>query len=182
MHRPQVRKKPSWYGDHVRGYNKIIKEQAEVVLLGDSLVANLSRYPIVWDHLDNLNFVNCGIRGDHTQNVWWRVEHMYLPATVSVGLIHCGINDINSSSANAYRPHEIAENVILCGFKLRERHPLMSIIIMGILPTEETIWGRKSRIEQVNSLLKKSCSSQGFLFVEAAGCWRDSSGDINRSL
>ena len=37
---------------------------------------------------------------------------MYLPATVSVGLIHCGINDINGTSANVCRPHEIAENVI----------------------------------------------------------------------
>ena len=82
MHRPQVRKKPSWYGDHVRGYNKIIKEQAEVVLLGDSLVVNLSRYPIVWDHLDNLNSVNCGIRGDHTQNVLW-------PGRTHVSSCHC---------------------------------------------------------------------------------------------
>ena len=86
-------------------------------------------YPIVWDHhLENLNVVNCGICGDHTQNVLWRVEHMYLPAFA--GLIHYGINDINIISANAYRPHEIAENVILCDFKPRERHPLMSIIIV----------------------------------------------------
>ena len=58
----------------------------------------------------------------------------------------------------------------------------MSIIIVGILPAEETIWGRKSRVEQVNCLLKEFCSSHGFLFVKPAGCWRDSSGDINRSL
>ena len=148
-----------------------------------TLVANMSRYPIVWDHhLENLNVVNCGIRGDQTQNVLWRVEHMYLPATVSVGLIHCGITDTNSTSVNADKSHEIAENVILCGFKLRERHPLMSIIIVGILPAEETIWGRKSRVEQVNCLLKEFCSSRGFLFVEPTGCWRDSSGDINQSL
>ena len=75
-------------------------------MLGDSLVANKSRYPIVWDqHLENLNVVNCGIRGDYIQNVLWSVEHMYLPAAVSVGLIHCGINVINST----YIPHEIAE-------------------------------------------------------------------------
>ena len=107
---------------------------------------------------------------------------MYLPPTASVGVIHCGINDINSAFSNAYRPHQIAENVIRCGFKLRERHPLMSIIIMGIIPAEETFWGRKSRIEQVNSLLKESCSTHGFQFVEQAGCWSDANGDINRSL
>ena len=121
MHLPTERNNLGWYED-VRSYQIISKKQAEVVLLGDS-----SRYPIVWDHhLENLNVVNCGIRGDHTQNVLCRVEYMYLPATVSVGLIHCGINDISSTSANAYRPHEI--NVILCGFKLREGHLLISIV------------------------------------------------------
>ena len=50
------------------------------------------------------------------------------------------MNDINGISAKAYRPHKIAENIILCGFKLRERHPLMSIIISGILTAEETNW------------------------------------------
>ena len=59
----------------------------------------------------------------------------------------------------------------------------MSIIIMKILPAEETYWGRKSTIEQVNAHLKESCSSSyGFLFIEQAGCWTDSSGKIDRNL
>ena len=81
MHRPEERSKLGWYGDHIRSYRNVLKKQAEVVLLGDSLVANTSRYPIVWE---KLNVVNCGIRGDHTQNVLWRVEHTYLPATASL--------------------------------------------------------------------------------------------------
>ena len=36
--RAEERKKPIWYGEHVRSYTNISKEQAEVVLLGDSLV------------------------------------------------------------------------------------------------------------------------------------------------
>ena len=39
---------------------------------------------------------------------------------------------MTSMAVKVYRPHEIAENIILCGFKLRERHPLMSIIIAGV--------------------------------------------------
>ena len=182
--RPQERTKPpsTWYGRHIKKYNQVSKKQAEVVLLGDSLVANLSRYPSVWDHhLANFNIVNCGIGGDHTQNVLWRVEHMYLPATVSVGVIHCGINDINGSANKAYKPHDIANNVISCGLKLRERNPLISIIIVGILPTDDTTW-RRCRIEEVNSILEASCSSYDFLFIEQDGCWSGSSGKINESL
>ena len=118
------REKPTWYGDHVCTYRNVISKQAEVVLLGDSLVSNLSRYPQVWNHhLAPLNAVNCGIRGDNTQNVMWRIDHMYLSATVSVGVIHCGINDINAASSHANVPHRIAENVILCSTKLKSRHP-----------------------------------------------------------
>ena len=153
------RKKPTWHGEHVRSYTNISKEQAEVVLLGDYLVANLCRYPVVWDHLSNLKAVNCGIRGDRTQNVLRRVDNMYLPASVAVGLIHCGVNDINGTAAKAYRPHEIAENIILIGFKLRERHPLMSIIISAILPAEESNWGRKNLAHFVASYLSSRMSA-----------------------
>ena len=68
---------------------------------------------------------------------------MYLPATTAVGVIHCGINDISAASANG--SHKIAENVILCGSTLKARHPLMSIIIVGILPATETFRGRLRR-------------------------------------
>ena len=47
-------------------------------------------------------------------------SNICISAPLSVAWIHCGINDISSTSANAYRLHEIAQNVILCGFKLRE--------------------------------------------------------------
>ena len=152
MHCAKKRNNENWFGTHVARYQQAIKQQAEVVLLGDSLVANLSRFPDVWSrHLSPLNVINCGIRGDRTQNVMWPVEHMQFPATASVGIIHCGINDISGSSASAYGPHDIAKNVILCGSKLQERYPLMSIIIIGILPAEETFHGAlelKSRLKK----------------------------------
>ena len=84
----------------------------------------------MWDHhLAPLHAVNCGLGGEN------------LPATVAVGVIHCGIN-IKDASTHAYGPHEIAENVILCGSKLNERHPWISVIIMGILPGAETFRDR----------------------------------------
>ena len=107
---------------------------------------------------------------------------MYLPATVAIGIIHCGVNDINGTAGKAYRPQEIAENVISCGFKLRQRHPLMSIIIAGILPAMETNWGRKSRIVKVNEVLKGLCSQSGFRFIEPDESWVEEDGCINQNL
>ena len=97
LEKPEFRSKRDWYATHRRHLKSIIKNQAKVVLLGDSLVANLSRYPSVWDtHLSPYNTVNCGIGGDRTQNVLWRVDNMYLPASVSVGVIHCGVNNMST--------------------------------------------------------------------------------------
>ena len=186
MHSAIEREKPGWYGQHVQQYHSAIKQQARVVLLGDSIVANLSRYPNVWDHhLEPLNVTNCGIRGDRSQNVMWRVERMQLPATTSVGIIHCGINDIGGTCASAYGPREIAENVISCGTKLADRYPLLSVIVMGILPARETFVGRNSKIDKVNEELQSLCRSCGFLFVEPGSYWRDPScgpNAINHSL
>ena len=64
------RSKPGWFGRHVSTYQQANKQQAEVVLLGDSIVANLARFSDVWDqHLAPLNVTNCGIPGDHVLNV-----------------------------------------------------------------------------------------------------------------
>ena len=95
------RRKVGWYGSHVRSYQKVSKEQGEVILLGDSIVEYLSRYPSVWDqHLAPVNAINCGLRGDLTLNVLWRVERLFIPSTCSTGIIHCGVNDINDSREN----------------------------------------------------------------------------------
>ena len=58
MNRPVERQLPTWYGQHIK-VNKASANQVEVVLLSDSIVANLARYPAVWDrHLAPLNAAN----------------------------------------------------------------------------------------------------------------------------
>ena len=82
---------------------------------------------------------------------------MYLPATVSVGIIHCGISDIPGVST-AYGPTQIASNIIMFGSTLQERHPWMSIIVAGLLSAEETFIGQNTQIDATNSRLEELCS------------------------
>ena len=165
----------NWFGEHVASYQNAIKKQARVVLVGDSIVANLSRYPAVWARLEGLKAANCGIRGDRTLNVLWRVERMHLPATTSVGIIHCGINDIRGSCSSAFDSEEIAGNLISCGSKLQDRNPLMSIIIIGILPTEAAFQGEGARITAVNQALQKMCQNfKHFSYVDTNDLFVDS--------
>ena len=147
----------------------------------------MRRFPVVWDPLQNLwKCHNLGIGGDRAQHVLWRVEHMFLPDRVAVGVIAVGVNDVNDTACHAYNPQviaEISDTVIACGVKLKQRCPWMSIAIMAILPAAETDWGRESRIAQVNTLIEKGCAERGFLFVpQDVRCWRDDSGEMKSDL
>ena len=172
--------KPGWYACHRSHVNSVIRRQAKVILLGDSIMASLSRYPCVWDrHLQPFNTVNCGVGGDRTQHVLWRAENMYLPASVSVAVILCGTNNMDY---NVYLPHDIAHSVLSCGTRLRDKHPHLKVIVVGILPRDRTISKRRIKIQQTNDILKKVCWKEGFLYIEQACHWTTSSGELNRSL
>ena len=67
---------------------KMIRQQARVAILGDSIVEGLARYPAVWnDHLKPFNTVNCGIGGDSIQHLLWRVGHLSIPHVIVTGIL-----------------------------------------------------------------------------------------------
>ena len=172
--------KLGWYGLHRTHANTIVRNQAKVVLLGASLVRNLSRYPSVWGrHLEDFNAVNCGIGGDRTQHVLWRADNLYLPDSVSVVVLHCGTNNIDH---NVYTPHDIAHGVLSCGVRLRERSPHLGVVITGILPRDLNVSQRRNKIRQTNVILEKLCRDENFTYIEQATHWKNSSGQLNLEL
>ena len=65
--------KSNWIEYH-RNHCVIIKNaKPNTLLLGDSTVAGLSRYPNVWNkYFAPINALNLGIGGDRVENVLWR--------------------------------------------------------------------------------------------------------------
>ena len=172
--------KPGWYGIHRAHVKSIVRQQAKVVLLGASIVRNLSRYPSVWDrHLQSFNTVNCGIGGDRTQHVLWRAENLYLPNSVHVVVIHCGTNNIDHE---VYTPYDIAHGVVSCGVRLREKSPHLKVLVAGILPMDLNISKRRIKIQQVNEHLRKLCCDENIMFIEQAKYWSKDSGELNQRL
>jgi len=92
--RPQPRDKLGCYACHQRQINKGIRSQASIVVIGDSLVRSLSRYPEVWKLLSAHNLVNFGLGGDRAENVLWRVDNLSLPPTVTTVVILVGTNNM----------------------------------------------------------------------------------------
>ena len=54
-----------------------------MVVIGDSIVAGLRRYPILQDKT-----VNLGIGGDRIENVLWRINDIVLPKSLRSGVTH----------------------------------------------------------------------------------------------
>ena len=96
--------KPRWYALHRKSIYKMIRQQARVAILGDSIVEGLARYPAVWnDHLKPFNTVNCGIGGDSIQHLLWRVGHLSIPQSLRVAVLLCGTNNMQGDKPQDMR-------------------------------------------------------------------------------
>ena len=56
---------------------------SNTLLLGNTIVAGLSRYPNVRnEYLTSINVLTLGIRGDRIKNVLWRAINLPLPSSI----------------------------------------------------------------------------------------------------
>ena len=74
--KPSGRDKSGWYVDHDNDVEITNTSTAGILVIGDSLVKGLERYPKIWNrYFESMNSLNFSIRGDRTENVLWRVEN-----------------------------------------------------------------------------------------------------------
>ena len=81
--------KHGWY-DQFQKHNLLLNNsKAKILLVGDSLVSNLSRYPKIWrKYFMNHGALNFGIAGDKAQNVLWRVNNFHFSSNVNLKCFH----------------------------------------------------------------------------------------------
>ena len=97
----------NWIDSHNKICKNISTSHYSTLLIGDSIIAGLSRYPEVWKrYLEPLNALNCGIGGDRVQNVLWRCVNLPSSLSVSNIVILCGTSNIMCDS-----PDEIADGI-----------------------------------------------------------------------
>ena len=170
--------KPRWYALHRKSIYKMIRQQARVAILGDSIVEGLARYPAVWnDHLNPFNTVNCGIGGDSIQHLLWRVGHLSIPQSLCVAVMLCCTNNMQCDKSQ-----DIAEGVIACGLKLQEKALKLHVIVTGILSHNLHHTPRREQVQQTNSILKKICWTNSFSFIEPSPEWVSATGELNKGL
>ena len=75
-----------WWYDQFQKQNILLNNsKAKMLIVGDSLVSNLSRYPEIWKNcFVNHGDLNFGISRDKTQNVLWRVNNLYFSSDLNL--------------------------------------------------------------------------------------------------
>ena len=89
-------KKVGWYKRHNNPDMLAKRLHLSMLLIGDSIVADLSRYKTVWNkQIKRYKALNCGIPGDRTQHVLRRAEDLSVPPSLKYVVVHCGTNNLN---------------------------------------------------------------------------------------
>ena len=172
--------KSGWYDIHQKHVNLSLNSKTKLVLIGDSIVAGLSRYANIWrSFFRTFDTLNYGIGGDCTQHVLWRAENATLPNSLKYVVIHCGTNNIDRD-----QPRDIAIGVIAIGLTLQEKCSGLKFIVTGLLPRDPEWSHRRKKIKLINYYLKKLCRDNfnEFYFMKQDDDWTDKDGNLDEKL
>ena len=144
-----------------------------------SIVAGLSRYPKVWNRFFKpWKALNFGIGGDRTQHILWRAEHIKLPATTKIAVIHCGTNNIEQD-----QPWDIANGIISIGLAFQEKRPGIKVIVTGLLPRDLDWSYRRDKIMKTNVYLEKLCRTRlNLYYMKQDIDWTSDAGQLNQKF
>ena len=94
---------------------------AETVVIGDSLVKNLSRTAT---HQDAPDFSLLGIGGDRCEHLLWRIENGEVGKSVKDVFLLCGTNNLDKNSAG-----EIANTLLKAASNINKNNPTSSPLV-----------------------------------------------------
>ena len=170
--------KSDWVEYHRNHCFKIKDSKPNTLLLGDSIVAGLSRYPNVWnEYFAKINALNLGIGGDRVENILWQVINLPLPSSVKNVVILCGTNNVSIDT-----PRDIADYIISIGSILQKKSSGINVSICGLIPCDEDWSVNRVLINEVNEILKHQCNINGFAFIFQDHGWTFVNGSLDCSL
>ena len=164
----------NWIKIHKNHCFQVKQENINSIIIGDSIVAGLTRYTNIWNNLFGNSFINLGISGDYVENVLWRAREIpFIPSLKNV-VILCGTNNINKDS-----PYDIAQGLIATGSVFQNQSSNPNIFICGLLPCDESFSINRLIINEVNDLLKYKCFVKSFHFINLNNGWTLNNGTLD---
>ena len=140
--------KVGWHKTYNNLDNLAKRLHPSVLLIGDSIVAGLSRYQMVWKkYFKQYKALNYGIPGDRTHHILWRAEDLSVSPSVKYVVVHCGTNNLDHDELKI-----IVDGIVKIGKVVQEKLAAdVKIILTGLLPRDLNKSKRRNKILKVNS-------------------------------
>ena len=169
--------KVNWHHLHNEQCKSLLSKTYSTLLIGDSIIAGLSRYRSVWkSYFDKLDAINCGIGGDRVEHVLWRCKNLPSHLSLRNAVIICGTNNIEFSS-----PNDIVDGIIEIGLSLRRKNSQLNVFVCGLLPRNDSWSVNRVYVKEVNDLLCYKCDLNGISFIKQDD-WISHDGSLKRKL
>ena len=167
----------NWLKFHKKHCNDILNSSYLTLLIGDSLIAGLSRYPNIWRrYFKPLNAINCGIGADRMQNVLWRSNNLPSSAFFQNAVILCGTNNIQRDSSE-----DIVDGILEIALSLKRKYHHLNIVVCGLLPRDVNWSVNHIFINETNDYLLYRCSLNDFNFIKPKD-WTLHNGSLKPNL
>ena len=167
----------NWIESHNNHCRNITTSNPSTLLIGDSIIAGLSRYKNVWKkYFQPFNTVNCGIGGDKVQNVLWRCNNFPPSLSVKNIVVMCGTNNIQHDSVE-----DITGGIIDISSQLRRIYKNSNVIVCGLLPRDESWSVNRVYIKELNEYLHHKCNFIGVTFIDQID-WTSQNGSLKSNL
>ncbi|CAG5127283.1 unnamed protein product [Candidula unifasciata] len=143
-----------WMSLHNAFLHDAKEKEPEVVLIGDSLIANLSQSMLWKQMFEPLHCLNFGIGGDRTQHVLWRVLNGELDQVQpKVIVLLVGTNNFDDTA------DQVTEGIMVIVKAIRDRQPSTNLIVLGLLPRGEKPNKLRDKHSAINKRLAEELSS-----------------------
>jgi lysophospholipase L1-like esterase len=166
--------------DRLARINDAVKTTPHSVLfLGDSLTEGWD--PGVWKQtLAPRGVLNAGVSGDRTDHLLWRLQNGNLagpPARAAILLI--GTNDLSYGRTAELTADGIRANLEL----LRRQLPEAKILLLGLLPREETAAAPlRIAVAQVNRLIRDCDDGEHVIYADMGDVLLDETGRLPAAI
>ena len=180
-----------WYQRHAQVKERLAKQPADLVFIGDSITHMFGGQPAspvhrgaaVWDrYYGNRNALNLGFGWDRTQNVLWRLnngefENMHPKAVV---LLIGTNNRTGTRNARENTSAEIVEGIEAICQTIHAKSPASKIILVGVLPRSPAHF--VGPIREINRALPKLESLGYVKFLDLWPAFADQDGLPKKEL
>ena len=110
--------------------------------IGDSIIADLSRYSNIWKrYFKSLNALNSGIGGDRVRNNLWRCQN--LPSIQHLQHLMCVVSNIQHNSVE-----NVVDGIVEIPLSLRCKHYPIILFFCCLLPRDNN-WSINNQLASV---------------------------------